>query len=150
MAVDINPHYIAATGKRYDGKFNRLELVCEDFLTSRCAFEPVDVVFAGLVFEYADYVEGLSSIQTLLKPGGFLAAVLQLPSETISAVSPTPYVSLNKLEGLFRFVPPADVVHAANSIGLRLQTSKRSKLHSGKTFQELLFKKDEGETGPAT
>lgn len=139
VGVDINPDYIEATRKRYGGRFKQLELIGEDVLTSRCLFEPVDLIFAGLVFEYLDHVKGLCSLKRFMKPGGYLSAVLQLPSETISAVSPTPYASLKKLDGFLKFVAPEGFDESANSIGLSTQVSRRLALDSGKTFQEFLF-----------
>jgi len=139
VGIDINPRYIEATRERFKTRFLQLELLCHDFISRDCVFEPVDLVYAGLVFEYVDCATGLSAIKRFMKPGGYLLVVLQLPNEEISAVSPTPYCSLNTLEGSLRFVPPDDFVAAANAIGLSAVYSKLATLESGKSFQELLF-----------
>jgi len=142
VAVDINPRFIEATRQRYNNRFNQFELLCQDFLSPGCSFEGVDLVFGGLIFEYVDYMSGLSAVKTFIKPGGYLSVVLQLPSETISAVSPSPYSSLSMLNGFLKLVPPEAFEIYAKTIGLSVIVSRRSELDSGKQFHELLFKKE--------
>ncbi|MCK9211519.1 MAG: class I SAM-dependent methyltransferase [Ignavibacteriaceae bacterium] len=141
VGVEINPHYIEIARERYMYHFNRLELICQDFQTSACSFKPVDLVFAALIFEYVDYITGLTSIKKFIKHGGFLSVILQLPNETISAVSPSPYSSLSKLNGFLKLVSPENFEACAVSVGLSVVTSKRSMLDSGKVFHEFLLQK---------
>lgn len=141
VGVDINPHFIATTRRRYFHHFNRLELICDDFLNLGQSVEPVDFVYAGLIFEYVNYLEGLASIMRFLKPEGHLSVVLQMPNDFVGPVSPTPYTSLNKLEGSFKFVQPKEFEHLAMTVGLGLRMSKQVTLESGKSFHEFLFKR---------
>jgi SAM-dependent methyltransferase len=139
VGVDINPNYIAATEERYQGRFAKLELHCADVLSEGLHFEPVDFVFAGLLFEYVDPVKCLTNIKRMLNPGGHLVAVLQLPNASISAVTPTPFQSLGKLSGLITLHPPGEFEARARSLGFITETSKRSELGSGKAFHEFVF-----------
>jgi SAM-dependent methyltransferase len=141
VGVDINPDFIAAARNRHAGEFITLELLCRDFLTLGDDLEPVDFVYAGLVFEYVDHREGLSAITRFLKPDGHLSVVLQLPNDSMNAVTPTPYTTLNKLEGLLNFVPPRDLEFAAHAFGLRVRESNAITLPTGKSFHEFLFRK---------
>ena len=142
VGIEINPQYIEVARARYKNYFNQLKLICQDFQTSACSFEQVDLVFTALIFEYLDYISGLSSIKRFIKPGGYLSVILQLPNETISAVSPSPYASLSKLNGFLKLVPPENFETCAKSIGLSVVTSKRSLLNSGKTFHEFLLRNE--------
>jgi ubiquinone/menaquinone biosynthesis C-methylase UbiE len=141
VGVDINPEYIAAARRRYGRRFDHLELVCYDLLSLHCAFEPVDLVFAGLVFEYVDYVSGLSSMSRFIASGGYLSVILQLPSDAIAAVSPSPCSSLSKLNSLLTFVSPESLEGCARSLGLCVVASRRSTLGTGKAFHEFLFRR---------
>ncbi len=141
VGIDINPGFIAATSMRFQSCFRQLDLICQDFVDKRCTFEPVDLVFAGLVFEYVDYRAGLSSIKRFVKPGGYLSVILQLPSEHISAVSPSPYSSLNKLSNLLKFVPVEEFGSYAEGHGFLIRESKQTRLDSGKEFHEFVFQK---------
>lgn len=140
VGVDINPDFIAAARERHAGVFNTLELLCRDFLTLGDELDRVDFVHAGLVFEYVDHREGLSAITRFLKPDGHLSVVLQLPGDAIGPVSPSPYGTLKKLEGVFAFVPPRDFEFAAHAFGLRVRESNRVTLPSGKSFHEFLLR----------
>jgi len=140
VGVDINPRYIAAARRRYGRRFEQLELNCYDVVSPDCRFEPVDLVFAGLVLEYIDYVSGLSSMMRFIKSRGYLSVILQLPSDTVAAVSPSPYTSLNKLNRLLKFVSPGGLEENARSFGLSAVTSRQSTLSTGKVFHECLFR----------
>lgn len=141
VGVEINQLYLETVLERYKNRFNHLELYCQDFLNPTCLFEPVDFVFAALIFEYVNYMSGLSSIKKFIKPGGYLSVILQLPDETIPIVSPSPYSSLEKLNGYLKLVPPENFEAYAKSIGLSIVASKRTMLDSGKVFHEFLFRK---------
>lgn len=141
VGVEINPQYLDKLQERYMYYFDRLELICQDFQSSTCSFNPVDLVFAALIFEYVDFISGLSSILKFMKPGGYLAVVLQLPNENVSAVSPSPYTSLWKLNGYLELIQPEKFEVHAKSVGLSIITSKSTELDSGKMFHEFLFQK---------
>ncbi|MBI3125087.1 MAG: class I SAM-dependent methyltransferase [Ignavibacteriales bacterium] len=141
VCVDINSQYIAAAKKRFSGSFNQCEFLCFDILSSSFSFRPVDLIFAGLIFEYVDYNSALVNISKVIKPSGHLIVVLQLRSEEIPEISPSKYTSLNKLSGIFNFVPPLSLQEAAKNYGLEIIENKRTTLKSGKSFQEMVFLK---------
>lgn len=136
VGVDINPDYISMARTRHGDRFPRLDLFCSDLLADDFHFEPVDLIFAGLLFEYVDPAACLSKIKRLLNPGGHLIAVLQLPNADISKVSPSPFRSLSKLGHFMALVPPRAFEAEAQAMGYRILASRRSVLESGKTFQE--------------
>ncbi len=141
VCIDINSEYIAAAKERFSGSFNRCEFLCCDILSSSFSFEPVDLIFAGLIFEYVDYNAALADIYKVVNPSGRLAVVLQLPSEVIPEISPSQYTSLNKLNGIFNFVSPNGFQEAAKLHQFEIIESKRTTLQSGKSFQEMVFQK---------
>lgn len=139
VGVDINPDYLAAARQRFDGVFESLELLCADVQSGELAFEPVDLAFAGLIFEYADARALLRILAGRVRSGGVLAAVLQLPTPGKAAVTPTPFTSLEKLAKLMQLLPPEELIGEARSAGLIVSSTRRLDLPTGKRFQSLVF-----------
>ena len=73
--------------------------------------------------------------------GGSQCCLLQLPSPSSPAVTPTTFVSLQSLESLFRFVEPGALVEAARGEKLTLGTRRIELLATGKAFEVLRFMK---------
>ena len=141
VCIDINQEYIAAAKKRFSGSFKQCEFLCCDILSSSFSFQPVDLILAGLIFEYVDYNSALANISKVINPAGRLIVVLQLPSRAIPEISPSKYTSLNKLSGIFNFVPLIDFQEAAKLHQFEIIESKQTTLKSGKSFQEMIFQK---------
>jgi ubiquinone/menaquinone biosynthesis C-methylase UbiE len=139
VGVDINPAYLAEVRRRYLGCFHDLELICEDFTSEACRFDAADLIYAALVFEFADVTAGLASLRRLVRPTGLAAVVLQLPHRAIEAVTPSPFSSIAKLAPVVRLVPPAQFEEAARRAGFGIRSSVRHGLPSGKAFQEVLL-----------
>jgi len=139
VGVDINPAYLAETERRYIARFQCLQLLDCDIASQACRFDPVDLIFAALIFEYIDIAAGLASLRRLVRPGGLVAAILQLPQQAIGTVTPTPFSSLSKLGSILRLVPPAQFLDAAEQAGFGVRLNVRRILSSGKAFQEVLF-----------
>jgi len=139
VGVDINPDYLSAARRRFDGVFECLELVCADAQSSDLAFEPVELVFAGLIFEYADPRALLRNLAARVRSGGVLAAVLQMPTPGKTEVTPTPFTSLQKLAPIMALLPPEELIGEARVAGLTLSSARRLNLPSGKRFQSLMF-----------
>ena len=139
VGVDINPEYLAAARRRFDGVFESLELLCADAQSDELTFEPVDVIFAALVFEYADPRAMLRNLAARTRPDGILAAVLQLPTPGKMTVTPTPFKSLGKLAPIMALLPPEELIGEARVGGLKLSSTRRIDLPSGKRFQSLTF-----------
>jgi len=139
VGVDINPEYLAAARRRFDGVFESLELLCADAQSDELTFEPVDVIFAALVFEYADPRAMLRNLAARTRPDGIVAAVLQLPTPGKMPVTPTPFTSLGKLAPIMALLPPEELIGEARVGGLKLSGTRRIDLPSGRRFQSLTF-----------
>jgi trans-aconitate methyltransferase len=140
VAIDINPEYIAACRSRHAKRLANLELHCADIESRRLQFEPVALIYAALIFEYADVAATLRTLQRNLQPGGTLAALLQLAHAERRAITPTVYRSLNALEPAFKLVAPAELRAAASVAGFEFEYSSRVDLPSGKQFLMQVFK----------
>ena len=134
VGADINPAFLAKAKRRYSGSFQCLELICCDIASANCLFEPVDFIFAALIFEFIDVSVGLASLRGLLRPGGHVAAVLQLPHASIDAVTPSPFTSLAKLGPIVRLVSPADFQRAAEQAGFSLRSSQPARFALGQSL----------------
>jgi len=76
-----------------------------------------------------------------LRPRGTFSVVLQRPSESSPAVTPTEFASLRSLESLFQFVEPDALVKQAYDAGLELEYRRTEPLRSAKAFEVLRFVK---------
>jgi len=130
VGLDINPSYIADAKARYAGRMTGLELYCADIAGDAPELRPVDLIYGALVFEYVD----------IAKPGGILAALLQLPKEGVGNVSPSPFVTLKDLGSIMRLVPPNDFRKIAEGLGFGFLSQKLITLESGKQFSLQIFK----------
>ncbi len=138
VAVDISPAFIDETRARFAGRIRGLELVVADVQSDALAFAPVDLIFAGLLFEYVDVERALTNLRAKLAPRGTLIAVLQLPS-TIAEVTPSPYTSLVTLGPAMRLVDPSTLSHVAQEHGLTQRDSETAMASGGKHFEILTF-----------
>jgi hypothetical protein len=132
VAVDINPRYIEAAAKRYAGRFEQFETMCADVQSPTLRFEPVDLCYAGLLFEYVDLSSTMATLGRTCRAGGTLATVLQLASESL--VSPSLYRSLDRLAPAMRLIEPTRLAGAAAAVGFTAERSQIIRLSSGKSF----------------
>ena len=140
LRMKPNGEIAPADRRRHQGRFRHLELICADILGPDGRFPPVDLVFAGLLFEYVDFSLGLARIKQLLNPSGHLGVVLQLPSLAMAEVTPTPYTSLGRLSGFMALVPPDRLEAGAGALGFTTMASATTTLASGKAFHEFVFR----------
>jgi methyltransferase family protein len=105
------------------------------------AFEPdaFDLVHAALVLEYVDWLPLLPRFASTLRPRGTLSVVLQRPSVSSPAVTPTAFASLRSPESVFHFVEPDVLVALASDVGLGLDYRRTEPLPSAKSFEVLRF-----------
>jgi SAM-dependent methyltransferase len=134
VAIDINSNYIAACKARFANRLANLELHCADVESQELQFAPVDLIYAALVFEYADVAATLATCKRNLRPGGALAVLLQLAHTEQPGVSPSPYTSLNTLAKVMQLRRPADLGACAAAAGFELAGSNTMELPSGKRF----------------
>ena len=139
VGVDINPDYLEVARSRFDGAFASLELICIDVSGRAPEIEPVELVFAGLIFEYVDAGLVLRKLAAVLQPTGTLAAVVQLPSPGKTPVTRTPFSSLRRLTPIMQLLPPEQLIGEARNAGLTIASSRRVLLNTGKNFQLLEF-----------
>jgi SAM-dependent methyltransferase len=141
VGVDLNPAYVAAARERYARRVTGLELHVADVEHDDLTFDPVDLVYAALFFEYVDPGRALDKMRAWLRRGGTLVAVLQMPSE-VPEVTPTPFVSLERLAPVMRLHAPQDLASLAGARGYRLLRSEIAAAGGGKSFAVQTFRLD--------
>nr|WP_320134088.1 hypothetical protein [uncultured Holophaga sp.] len=94
---------------------------------------------AALIFEYPEPARGLASARSLLKPGGLLQVILQMPCNSQDAISPSPFSSLRQLGPLLHLVAPEHLIQQVARLGFRLGQRSQHRLSSGKQFLELIL-----------
>jgi len=107
--IDINGEYLIQLRDRFPRPAFDLTLRAQD--VARVAFpaEAFDVAHCALLFEYVDWRSLLPRLARALRGGGTLSLVVQRPSPTVPAVTPS------------AFVDPDEVVRAARPLGLGLR-----------------------------
>ena len=135
--VDINPAYLRSLGDQFTAPKFALDLRCGDLNELEFELDAYDLAHAALVFEYLPWRSLLRRLAESLKRRGVLSVVLQRPSMSTPAVTPTAFTSLRTLESLFQFVDPDAVVNAAQADGLELRERRTDPLPSGKEFEVL-------------
>ena len=134
VGIDVNPAYLAATRARFPD-LRGLELHCADLERDDVPdVEPVSLVHVGLVFEHTGTGRCLDTAVKLVAAGGHLSVVLQLPSETHAAVTPSGFESMATLADDFAFVDPHQLRRMLAQRDLRLMHQARRTLSSGKAL----------------
>jgi len=134
VGIDLNPDYVAAAHARFASRLPRLELHVADLERTPLELEPVDLVFAALVLEYVEPRALLERIGGWLAPRGTLTTVLQLPSEHIVEITPSPFASLARLEPKLRLCSPERLTGLAARSGLRELDARTVTAAGGKGF----------------
>lgn len=134
VGVDINRDYVDQARIRFCCRIPALELYVADIQTDNPVLLPVDVVFAALVFEYVDVAAALNTIRSMLNPGGVLVSLVQLPSAEASAVTPSPFSSVQALASCMRLVSPEVLKELAVSRGFESARSRVIDSPGGKQF----------------
>lgn len=133
LGVDCNREYLDAVTARF-GHLAGLELHACDLSQQKLDAAPVDLVHAALVFEHAGAGKCLDNAIRMVRPGGCLSVVLQLPSESAHGVSPTPFPSIQRLRDHFRMIEPEWFQNAMQEHGFRQRREARIPLPAGKAF----------------
>jgi SAM-dependent methyltransferase len=134
VGVDLNPDYVAAARARFGGRLPRLELHVADLEHAELELEPVELVFAALVFEYLDPALALERLRQWLEPGGTLTTVLQLPSDRLAEITRSPFASLERLAPRLRLIVPERLAELAARRGYRALESRTATASGGKHF----------------
>lgn len=141
VGIDVNPAYIAAARARFAERLPGLELYVADIQVAEHNCAPVELAFAGLLFEYVDVGLALRRIRALLIPGGILGTVVQLPCAA-RAVTPSPYTSLQTLEPVMHLIAPAELAAMAAAEGYQLIDARESATAAGKRFAVQTFRRN--------
>jgi SAM-dependent methyltransferase len=141
--VDLNPAYLLRLGEQFPNPDFALDVQCADLTDVVLEPEAFDLVHAGLLLEYVEWPRLLPGLAETLRPRGTFSVVLQLPSVSSPAVTPTEFTRLRSLESLFRFVDPDVLVARAGDVGLVLEYRRTEPLRSAKAFEVLRFVKRE-------
>lgn len=141
VGVDLNEQYLEELRCRFQRRIPGLELYLGDIQAEGIAFEPVELVFAGLILEYVDVDVVLKRLRALLHPDGILGTVIQLPHQEIALVTPSPCTSLGALGAFMRLVSPERVRSAALVHGYQEVQSDCMESPGGKRFQLQTFRR---------
>ncbi|TXT24198.1 MAG: type 11 methyltransferase [Planctomycetota bacterium] len=139
VGIDIHPAYVATARERFQQRLPGLELIVADLQQDEVSIAPVDLVFAALLFEYVETDAVLESVRRLLKPGGCLTTVVQLPHTDAPTVTPSPFINLQSLGSCLRLVSPEFLRERAAAHSLTETESVRVTSLGGKSFQGQSF-----------
>ena len=70
VGIDINPTYVAAAQMRFEAQLPNLRLYVTDIQDTLPSIAPVQLIFAGLIFEYVDLRATMRNLRKLCAPGG--------------------------------------------------------------------------------
>ncbi len=139
VAIDINPDYVDKARSRFSASFSDATFLTLDIEQTPLPTEPVDLVFAALIFEYVNAEQALQNLIPALTRRGILRVVLQLPAAGKAAITPSPYSSLSALNGFMNLISPDRLVFWAEQSGFKLSYQESRKTKPGKAFQILDF-----------
>lgn len=139
VGVDINPSYVVAAQARFGAQFPQLALYVADIEQAVPDIMPVQMIFAGLIFEYVDLPAAMHNLRPLCASGGAMVAVLQEPSVEAKVISPSPYRSLQRLAPAMRLRDATGVKAAAAEAGFAPRATRSLTLPSRKSFTVLSF-----------
>jgi len=140
VGIDINPRYLEKARQGYAAKIPNLELYTADVQSGESICDAVDLIYAALIFEYVDIPAAMKTLRSLCKPTGLLATLIQMPHDSLSPVSPSPYTSLKRLESAMKLVSDEDLVGQARRAGFVLDESKAVATRAGKDFKAHTFR----------
>lgn len=122
---------------------SRLQLFCADLAEQTVDVEPVQLVHAALVFEHAGVGRCLENALSLVAPGGFLSAVLQLPSDLEQSVSPTEFSSMQNLKPHFSLIDPQWFQETLEQQRFRLEEQVQRSVPAGKKLWMGIFRRQD-------
>jgi SAM-dependent methyltransferase len=141
IAVDINPEYVRVASSRFGKSFPEALFLTHYINRGPIALEPVDLVFAALLFEYVDLELALRNTRKMLAPQGVLVAVLQMKAAGLEAITPSPYEVLRSLNGFMKLHARQDFIDTAERLGFSLMSELTRRTSVGKEFAVLTFRK---------
>ncbi len=140
VAIDINPAYVEMVRARFGGLDALLEPFVADIQKGAPQCAPVDLVYAGLIFEYVDVATTMAALRELCAPEGMMVAVIQLPGENAHFVSPSPFSSLQRLQSCAQTRSRQELEENAVVVGFRAAGARPIMSAGGKSFDVLYFR----------
>jgi len=134
--VDIHPDYLEASRRR----FPSLECHLCDLAREPLEVAPFALVHAALILEHAGTGQCLENAVRLVRPGGALSVVLQLPGSATEGVAATPFASIQRLRDHFQYVEPETLLRLLGSRGFDLARQWQTPLPGGKAFWTAIFR----------
>ncbi|MBD3237595.1 MAG: methyltransferase domain-containing protein [Candidatus Eisenbacteria bacterium] len=142
VGIDIQSEYLREARRRFAAWGARLHLIRARATATPLRDGSLELVSAGLIFEYCDPAVLARRSAELLVPGGHLSVVLQRGGEAgMSPVSRTPQTSLEELEPIMRLVPPETLEALLRAEGLEAVEREEIPLRAGKAFFAGLYRK---------
>jgi SAM-dependent methyltransferase len=141
VGVDLHPAYVAVARERHGARLPKLELEVGDVERDAFRFAPVELAYAGLLFEYVDAAATLDAIRARLCERGALVTVLQLPSDALPEITPSPFASLAALGPALRLVEPQGLAALAAARGYRPLGAEIATASGGKRFAVQTFER---------
>ncbi len=140
IGLDINASYLDAVRERY-ALMSGLQLFCVDLAEQTVNLEPVQLVHAALVFEHAGVSRCLENALSLVAPGGFFSAVLQLGSGREPNVSPSKFSAIQNVKSHFSLVDTSWFQDTLAQRNFRLKEQAQRSLPSGKGLWMGIFRR---------
>jgi len=134
VALDFNPDYLEICTSRHSASFSEFQPIMHDLSQGPPTIIPVECIFAGLVLEYLRLDVFYSYVAALLVDGGIFATLLQLPSDGLPKVSPSPFTSLTGLQSAFSYVSPTQMRESLSAHGFSRLADENYTLDTDKSF----------------
>lgn len=143
VGIDLQAGYLREARRRFARWGARLQLICARAELCPLRAGSLDLVSAGLIFEYCDPARLVARAAEIIASGGHLSVALQLPSRAgAPVVSATERHSLRELTAIMRLVPPDRLGELLRERGLTLVESEEIPLPFGKAFHAGLYRKE--------
>jgi SAM-dependent methyltransferase len=138
--IDINQKYLDVARERYGNSIDNLNLICADLNSDDVDITQMDLIFAGLIFEYLDLKVALPKTYKMLGCDGLLVVILQ-NSLNGGFVSDTAYSTLENLNTYSKQIDEFDFGGLAAKNGFIKTNRETYKLNEQKEFVILTFRK---------
>ena len=132
--VDINAEYLERLRQSFPRPEFECILHCQDVAECALPKGEFDLIHCALILEYVEWRRLLPRLAEALAPGATLSIVLQRPSNSVPAVTPSAFPSLRRLESVFQFVDVEALLRAARVLGLQTRERREVQAKQGKKF----------------
>ncbi|GGC10432.1 class I SAM-dependent methyltransferase [Dyadobacter sediminis] len=138
--VDISQVYLNECQNRYSSQIENLILIKHDLNSREVLPFKVNLILAGLIFEYIELENGLNQVDSCLYQSGSLIVTLQ-KNNGVTSVSNSGINSIKQVAGIFNLVDEGTFEKNILALGYIKTERSESFLPNGKSFVSLEFKK---------